>query len=334
MTTAKLRPAGLIVVLTSLVMALTACGSGPSQVNSAVIIDGRSISVDDVQAILDKVVKEQPAARPLAQQHKLDLVAREALGQLVVHELVTKVAREENITASRDDVAAAMDQDPFGKEVPTDGSVPPEALAAQLVYRARDLRDTVTDQILLAQLADKQLDGLKVTMDYTTIASDDAGAAPESMKEKAEAKAHEFADDPDKVAELIAADADAGMDAKVAGEFLAGQLDPTLASSVMFGASEGSVVAFQPSADQAFWVVGLIRSRETDATGQATQPPQVSADQIVAIGRRLLQPTADRSDIRISPRYGVWDPSAMGVAPSEAETAGVVLPPADADTQQ
>ncbi|HEY0450767.1 SurA N-terminal domain-containing protein [Actinophytocola sp.] len=338
MTTAKLRPRAtktvLIAVLTALVAALTACGSGPSQINSAVLIDGRSISVDEVQAILDKVVKEQPAARPLAQQHKLDLVAREALSQLIVHDLVTKAAREQHITANRDDVAKAMNQDPFGQKVPTDGSVPAEALAAQLVYRARDLHDTVTDQILLAQLADKNFSGLKVTMDYTTVASDSTGAAAASMRKKAEAKAHEFADNPNGVADLIAKDRAAGLDANEAAEFAAAQLqDPALVSSVMFGAEEGSVVAFQPSAGQAFWVVGLIRKRETNASGQAAQPPQLSAEQIVAIGKRMLQPLADKIEIKVSPRYGTWDAASMGVVASAAESTGIVLAPSGTRAQ-
>ena len=336
MTTAKPRPTVrttlLIALLTSLVAALTACGSGPSQANSAVIIEDKSVSVNEVQTILDKVVAEQPAAKPLAQQRKLDLVAREALSQLIVHELVTEAAAEEGITADGEDVAAAMAQDPFGEDLPTDGSVPPEALASQLVYRARDLRDTVTDQILLAQLADKYFDKLVVTMDYTTIVSDDSGAAPESMRDKAEAKAREFAADPDKVADLIAEDTAAGQDANEGAEFAAAQLqDPALVSSVMFGAPEGSVVAFEPSPGQAFWVVGLIRSRNTDGSAESAQQPQISADQLVAIGRRMLQPYADRTEIRVSPRYGVWDSTAMGVAPSESETVGLVLPPADED---
>ncbi len=166
----------LIAVLTALVAGLTACGSGPSQVNSAVIVDGKSISVDEVQGLLDKVVREQPAAKPLAQQHKLDLVAREAVSQLVLHQLLTKAAaRGEASRVEREDVDQAMAQDPFKDKLPTDGSVPPDALASQLVYRARDLRDTVTDQVLLAQLADKYFDKLQVTMDYTTVVSDDPG---------------------------------------------------------------------------------------------------------------------------------------------------------------
>ncbi len=325
-TTAKLRPAVLIAVLTALVAGLTACGSGPSQVNSAVIVDGRSVSVDEVQAILDKVVKDEPAAKPLAQQHKLDLVAREAVSQLVLHRLLVKAAREEHITARPEDVNKAIEQDPFKDKLPADGSVPPDALATQLVYRGRDLRDTVTDQVLMAQLGDKYYDKLQITMDYTTVVADSQGAKPESMRDQAEAKAREFAANPDEVANLVAKDQQAGRDAQEGAQFQAVQ-SAALAATAMFGTGKGSVIAFEPSPQQALWVIGLIRERDTNATVDTSQAQQVSPTELVAIGRRMLQPYAESSDIQVSPRYGVWDMAAMGVAPSEAESDGLVLPP-------
>jgi hypothetical protein len=323
-----MRATVLIALLTALAAGLTACGSGPSQVNSAVIVDGKAIQVDEVQGLLDKIVKEQKAAKPLAQQHKLDLVAREAVSQLVLHQLLEKAAREEHITASPEQVDQAIAQDPFKDELPADGSVPPDALAQQLVYRARDLRDTITDQLLMVQLADKVFGKLQVTMDYTTVVSDQQGAKPESMKDKAFAKAREFAANADDVAGLIAKEKAAGGDAQEGAAFPAVQ-SAQLAATPMFGASEGTVVAFEPSPEQALWVVGLIRKRDTNATVDTSQAPQVQPAELVAVGKRMLQPYAQRSDIQVSPRYGVWDMSALGVAPNESEISGLVLSPKD-----
>jgi SurA-like protein len=329
-TTAKLRlglrTTVLLAVLTALVAGLTACGSGPSQVNTAVIVDGSAISVDQVQGLIDKVVREQPASRQLAQQHKLDLVAREAVSQLALHKLLLKAAREEHIAANPADVEKTIKQDPFQDELPIDGSVPTEALVPQLVYRARDLRETVTDQLLMLELAKKYFGRLQVTMDYTTIAATDPSAKPASMRGKAEAKAHEFAENPDDVASVIAKDKQAGLDAQEGAQFPALQ-SAALAATVMFGAGEGSVVAFEPSPQQALWVVGLIRKRDTNATPDASQAPQPQPNELVAVGKRMLQPYAERSQINVSPRYGVWDMTAMAVAPSDAETTGLVLPP-------
>jgi hypothetical protein len=336
-TTVKLRPGlratVLIAVLTALVAGLTACGSGPSQVNTAVIVDGKTISVDDVQSLLDKVVREQPAARPLAQQHKLDLVAREAVSQLVEHELLLKAAREEGISIKPSAVDQAVATDPFKDELPADGSVPPDALASQLVYRARDLRDTITDQLLMVQLADKYFGKLQITMDYLTVASDAPGAKPESMRDAAIAKAREFAADPDNVATAIKKEQQTGADAQEGAQFPAVQ-SAQLAATPMFGASEGSVVAFEPSPEQALWVVGVIRKRDTNAKVDASQAPQPQPAELVAVGERMLQPVAERSDIQVSPRYGVWDLAGMGVAPSEEETVGLVLPPASGAAEQ
>ncbi|MDQ3787420.1 MAG: hypothetical protein M3422_09275, partial [Actinomycetota bacterium] len=91
MTSVLRRAVAPFAAVTALVATLSACGTGPSQVNSAVIIDDHVISVDEVQSLIDKVVKE-PAARPLAQQHKLDLVAREVVSQLVTHQVLSEVA--------------------------------------------------------------------------------------------------------------------------------------------------------------------------------------------------------------------------------------------------
>jgi hypothetical protein len=311
------------------VAALTACGTGSSQPNAAVIIDDRTISVDQVQAVLEKVVQEQPAAQPLAQQHKLDLVAREVVSQLIVHELITKAAREENLSVDQDQLNELLAQNPLGQELPTDGSVPPEQLATQLVYRARDAREVVTDQFLMQELGAKYVDRLAVNMAFVAVAQADPSAAAGNLRADAEDLARKFAANPDGVGDIIESATAEGLNANPNAEFI-GALQPELEATVMFGSPEGSVVVFQPSAEQELWVVGVILERSENATVPAEsqqEVPEVTADQLVPIGERLLQPLAEESGITISPRYGVWDPSAMGVAPNEDEFAGLVLSP-------
>jgi hypothetical protein len=46
---------------------------------------------------------------------------------------------------------------------------------------------------------------------------------------------------------------------------------------------------------------------------------------LVGIGQRLLEPYVDEAGLKINPRYGVWDPVAMDLAASAAETTGLVL---------
>jgi hypothetical protein len=327
--TSVIRRTGLLMTAVASVAALTACGTGSSQPNAAVIIDDRTISVDQVQAVLEKVVQEQPAAEPLAQQHKLDLVAREVVSQLIVHELITKAAREENLSVDQDQLNELLAQNPLGQELPTDGSVPPEQLATQLVYRARDAREVVTDQFLMQELGAKYVDRLAVNMAFVAVAQADPSAAAGNLRADAEDLARKFAANPDGVGDIIESATAEGLNANPNAEFI-GALQPELEATVMFGSPEGSVVVFQPSAEQELWVVGMILERSENATVPAEsqqEVPEVTADQLVPIGERLLQPLAEEIGITISPRYGVWDPSAMGVAPNEDEFAGLVLPP-------
>ncbi len=156
MTSVLHRVVAPFAAVTALVATLTACGTGPNQVNSAVIIGDHVISVDEVQSVVDKVVKE-PAARSLAQQHKLDLVAREAVGQLVVHEVLGDFARREGLKVDQDQLAALRAQNPFNQKLSANSNMPTEQLVPELVSRARGFEAYANDQLLLVELAKNHL---------------------------------------------------------------------------------------------------------------------------------------------------------------------------------
>jgi hypothetical protein len=86
------------------------------------------------------------------------------------------------------------------------------------------------------------------------------------------------------------------------------------------------VVALQPDSSSASWAVVVVRQRDVGTPAAVNQADQLTLDQIMAIGQRMLQPDFGTTSLKINPRYGVWDPVAMNVAPSEATTTGVVLP--------
>jgi hypothetical protein len=88
----------------------------------------------------------------------------------------------------------------------------------------------------------------------------------------------------------------------------------------------GTVVVFQPDPQQATWIVARVLDRRTDAPSDPAAVTSISRSQLLAIGRRLLQPTADRVGIRVNPRYGVWDPVEMRIV-AEDQQVGSVLPP-------
>lgn len=320
MRTATLRTPGLITVLVALVATLTACGSGPSQVNSAAIIGDRTISVDDVQALVDEIVREQPAAKSLARERKLDLIAREALTQLIIHELVDDVAEREGITAGPDEVAEFLENDPLGQELPNDGSVPPEQLVQQLVFRARDTNEYATDQVLLAGLAEKYLGRTSIT--YNLVALPDG--------DEANTLAERIIANPDRSGELMT---------EAGGETASPQLEtpsgPTV-DAVYLTAPEGSVFVL-PSGqgDQGaggFQVVHVLEREVSSQVDPNYDPASIRPEQMPLLGVYALREEAMTADLQVSPRYGVWNDAMVKVVPKlEADVSGKVLLPAGSD---
>lgn len=331
------RIAGLVAALASLVMVLTSCGTGPGQLNTAVIINGQAISVDEVQGILNKIVREEPAAKPLARQHKLDLVAREIVSQLILHELINQAAEREKISVDPEQLSKAVESGPLDK-LPDDGSVPPEALVTELAYRGRDFRDYAADQLLLAKLADRYLAGTTVTVGAVLISgASETGGGAADPKAEAEDMGRRIAADPS-VLENEIAKAQQGQGATAGNlELISAELgvnpgeqqvNPTqrLLPTSLLSAPVNSVAVFQFDPSQNAWFVGLIRERtlEPDADVEVLEQPDPRL--LLSFGERLVQALAGKTDMRISPRYGIWDPASMGVVASEAERTGLVLP--------
>jgi hypothetical protein len=318
------RPRVLFAVLASCLV-LAGCGSGPSQVGAAVIVDGQVISVDEVQGLIDKALQDQPLARQMAQQHKLDLVGREVVQQLLIHDTLAKVAKREGIVANNDAIAQALQQDPLAEPLPVDGSVPPEQAAKQIVIRARDHREAITDVFLEQQLAAKYFARLSVTFDFSAISADSVGGTSTTVRDKAIQTAKQYAGNLNAATELIKQAAQAGGQAST-GQTIPAVQSPPDAATILFGVPANTVVAFQPDPSQATWVVVIVRDRIIGAPAAVDQATQPTSDQLTAIGQRLLEPDLDAASLKINPRYGVWDKVAMNVAPSEAMTTGVVLP--------
>jgi hypothetical protein len=318
------RPRALFAVLAGCLL-LAGCASGPSQVGAAVILDGHVVSVDEVQQLIDKSVQQQPLAQQFAQQHKLDLVGREVVHQLVIHDVLTKVAQRERLVVDDSQVTQLLKEDPLAAPLPTDGSMPPDVGAQQIVLRARDRREALTDMFLEERLAAKYLPTLSATVDYTVIQGDTGGANPATSRQQAIDKAKAFAADPDFATRSIQQDAAQAQGKNIGVKIVAAQ-SPLDATSPLLGAPANSVIALQPNSDSATWAVVVVRQRDVGTPVAVTQADQLTLDQITAIGQRMLQPEFGTTSLKINPRYGVWDPVAMNVAPSEATTTGVVLP--------
>lgn len=316
MTSVLRRAVAPIAAVTALVATLTACGTGPSQVNSAVIIDDHTISVDEVQALIDKVVKE-PAARPLSQQHKLDLVAREAVSQLVTHQVLMEVAEKENLSVDQQQLSALREQNPLDQELPADGSVPAEQLVPALVNRARGFDAYANDNLLLIQLAQKYLGRADVKYNVAGLTDyDDAKA----------------------LAEKISADPEAGpsLMRSASTEDLPPQLNsetgPGPLALQLLVPDDSVLLINQPATSQSpggFFVVQVLSSEVADSVSPEADPnQQVDPSQLPTYGKYLLRDEVAGKDLRVSPRYGEWNIAEMKVLPkAEAGVAGLLLVP-------
>jgi hypothetical protein len=302
--------------VTALVAGLTACGTGPSQVNSAVIIDDYVISVDEVQSVVDKVVKEQPAARSLAQQHKLDLVAREVVTQLVTHRLLTQAAADEKLNIDQEQLKAVKKQNPFAEKLPTDGSMPAEELVPQLVYRARGVDAYANDTLLLSALALRYLG--RVSANFNVALFTEPGPA-KTLAEKVAAN-------PENAQSLMRASA--------SGD-LKPQLDqdtgPSTLGLRLLVPDNTVMVLYEPATDQSaggYVVVQVTSTTTSPSVSPEFQSDQVDPSQLPQAGKYVLRQRLLDQGIKVSPRYGVWDSTEMKTVPkSEAEVSGLLFLP-------
>ncbi|MFE5567190.1 MULTISPECIES: hypothetical protein [Amycolatopsis] len=306
---------------------LAGCNAGPGQVGAAVIIDGKTVSVDRVQQLIDKAVREHPYGQQLAAEHKLDLVGREIVRQEILHDLTERAAQREGVRVDESLVVNALQNDPLAKPMEANPQNDPALSVQQLVARVRDHRDALVDAALQTQLAMKYLDKLTVTFDFSSVSSTDAtGSDADKLREQAIEKAKKFAASPNAAAELIAQDQQTADTQAGTGQKLPAMQSPATAATVLFGLEPNTVAAFQPTPQQPLWVVVVMRERAADkpvASDQATQP---TAQQLAGVGIRLLQPYLDQVDLKVNPRYGVWDVVGMDLAPNEASKKGIVLP--------
>lgn len=313
------RPRALVAVLAGCLL-LAGCGSGPSQVGAAAIMDGRIVSVDDVQRLIDKALKELPAAQQLAQQHKLALLGREIVRQEVLHELTARVAKRENVSVNAAELAALMQNDPMAGPMAQAGEA--DNVAPEVVSRVRDRAQVLTDMLLQAKIGQKTFSTQTVTVDDVTVGGDDPAGEGDAkaVRDKAFATAKRFASSPDAATNELSQ----AVQPELGATLSASQLPPS--AYPLFGAPVNSVLTFQLSPQKQSWKVVVIRARALGAPAPVDPQQAPGRDEFALFGLRMLQPEFAKLNAKISPRYGVWDPIAMGLAENEASTQGLVLP--------
>ena len=318
MTTVLRTRVRLAAALVAGAAALTACGSGPSQVNAAFIVGDRSVSVDEIQRRVDKVVADEPAAAALASTRKLDLVSRELVASLIRHELLLEVAEAEGIEVDRAAAAEAAGQSPQ-QELPTNGQVPPEQLAEELARRARDQVEVLMDDAISDRLAEKYFGRVTARLNAATVPD----------LEKATSLAAQLSERPESAESLLTAASGDGEQPQLDQELGANSPD-----TLNLAAPVGSVFILPPGGEQGggYRVLQLTKRDVANSPGPDFDPSSVDTSQLAQAGRYQLRLTALTHDIRVSPRYGEWNPVLMTVysATEAPVSARLVLPKAAA----
>lgn len=332
MTIVIRRPVGVFVGLAAAAL-LTACGSGPSQVGTALIVGNTSVSVNQIQQELNDVLNTQVAAQQAQKQGQLAQVSRSIVTTHALHELITRTAAQEGLTVSDPQIDQLISQS---------GGI--AKVAAGLGTDQTNARAVLKDVLLEASLARKYTNTLMVNFGYVVA----------TTRQDAVAKAQQLAANPNSLAAMVnSANAAAQASGQQAGggqtqatfsvsSYLQGVAQaqqqaaaqgaqaPTENDSALFGTPANTVVAFQPNPTQSSaWIIALIKSRGQSGTApKSGASPANTADltTLEQIGVSLLQPEATTLGIRVSPRYGVWNQVSMQVVASTDQSAGVEIP--------
>jgi hypothetical protein len=279
---------------------VSGCG-GPSQAGTAVFIGENAIPLEQVQTQLDTALsKGDLIARITAQGGSTADIARGIVTRAVLHDLFALRAAEEGIAVTDAQVDAVIAEN-GGADALLDGSL----------FDLPMLREIVRDELIATQLGQRAVAGLAVTADIVAATDRAEADAKAAALQAGGAEADALFGDPRTSARAVTYDAASS---------------PENASEVLFGVPVGTVVTFQPDPQQFTWLVARVVDRRTDAPSDPAVVSGISRAQLVAIGERMVQPTADQVGIRVNPRYGVWDPVQLRIV-AEDQRAGTVLPP-------
>jgi SurA N-terminal domain len=290
------------------------CGFGSSQLGSsqlgaAAFVDGTEIPLQQVHGQLVTVLaKEGPQVRAqLEAGHQLGDVSRKIVTLRIRHQLLEVAARRAGLVVDQAQVNRLI------KEV---GGA--EAASKGTIFDANGYRQQAKDKLLMAALGRAVLHHSAVTVDYTT--ADTRTDAKQRVEELSQAGSK-------RARQSIGADVRAGKDAELGKRIVAAD-DPIFAITPAFGVSAGTVVAFQLE-DTKPWVIMVVKNRTDRGAQPSEHAPQIDQiDPVVleAIGLRQLARVGEELGVRLSPRYGVWDPVSLQVVSDENETSGFVAP--------
>ncbi|RZT83931.1 SurA-like protein [Pseudonocardia sediminis] len=295
---------GKFIAATAIVGALVAgCGSGPSRVDAAAVVGDDTITLAEVQPRITAALGRPELIDSLKTRGFSEAdVGRAVVSQMVLHDLLDRAAAEKKIVVRDDEVDRAV------------AAAGGEEVVAQSAIEPGGAREYVRDQIIATRLAERQVDRLAVTADV----------AIAQTREEAQRIARALA-----AGGATAEQALAGASTAQRGLQIRPSTTPQAAATPLIGIPAGDTAMFQLSPEQG-WVVVRVTQRNTDAApaGPAAAG-RIDQQTLAEAGIRLLAPTAESAGVTVNPRYGVWDPVMLTVAPDAAQV-GEVYPAASA----
>jgi hypothetical protein len=290
-----------LAVVATVGVVVSGCGTGPSQVGSAVIVGTTAVPLEQVQSRLDVALGKTDVVAQLASSGVgAPDIARDVVTGAVMHDLLARTAAAEGITVSEADVDAALQE-----------SGGADAALSQSLYDLSAIRERVRDRLIAVEHAQRIVPGLTITADLVAANSRDDAAAKARVLATGGPEADAlFAQNPDTSRRNMSYQA---------------VRSPEAASTVLFGLPVGRTAYFQPSPQQGGWIVLRVTDRQEDANADPSAAASLGDSDLAAIGDRLLQPLSEEVGVRVNPRFGVWDPVSMRVVAADQQ-GGAILP--------
>ena len=290
-----------LAVVATVGVVVSGCGTGPSQVGSAVIVGTNAVPLEQVQSRLDVALGKTDVVAQLASSGVgAPDIARDVVTGAVMHDLLARTAATEGITVSEADVDAALQE-----------SGGADAALSQSLYDLSAIRERVRDRLIAVKHAQRIVPGLTITADLVAANSRDDAAAKARVLAAGGPEADAlFASNPDTSRRNMSYQA---------------VRSPEAASTVLFGLPVGRTAYFQPSPQQGGWIVLRVTDRQEDANADPSAAASLGDSDLAAIGDRLLQPLSEEVGVRVNPRFGVWDPVSMRVVAADQQ-GGAILP--------
>ncbi|HJP75575.1 MAG TPA: hypothetical protein VJ914_14995 [Pseudonocardiaceae bacterium] len=321
MTMVISRSAKLLVTGAVGALLLAGCASGPGQAGSAAIVNGSAISLDTVQAELNNQLAHQPSAGAGQQANPAD-EARLIVTYAVLHQIDNAAVAQYHLNVSPQAV------NEYTQEL---GGI--DHLMQATGYSNNELQMVLRDKVVQMAYATRYIAQFQTTFDSV--------GAPD--QKSATALAQKLAADPANARSIMTSAAAAGNSQPqfgtklTGGQILAQQNQtsqqaqqsggaPSQSILPLFAAKANSVLAFPIGQGQ--WVVLVVHGADTNgaASDQDKQAiTEANPDDLDSAGSYLLSSLAQQLSIKVSPRYGVWDPIGMAVVPSAGQ-GGVEFP--------